>query len=72
MTFNFGSDTLSLRGKTKNGIHIVITIDNEGYDDVPTEIILKYAKKLYTEFEAVEICLYRDDFYLCEIEKEDE
>ncbi len=72
MKFNFGCGPLVLKGETKDGFACIkIDLDN-GYGEIPTEKILKLAKKLYSNFEVSSVGVYRDDMLICEIDKEEE
>lgn len=72
MKFNFGYGPLVLKGTSRDGYADISITLNDSYDEISEKTITDCAEKLYSNFGASSVGLFRDDILICEIQKEKE
>lgn len=72
MKFNFGCGPLVLKGESKCGCALISIELEDRYDDIPMEVIVNLAEKLYSAFDVSYVSLYKDGVCVCEIDKKEE
>ena len=71
MKFNFGSGPLVLKGTSYEGYARISVELNDNYADIPMEVIVDVANRLYSTFNVSYVSLWKDDVRVCTIDKEE-
>jgi len=72
MKFNFGCGPLVLKGTAYDGYALISVEFEDPYGDIPMKVIADAAEKLYSTFNVSDVSLYKDDVFICTIDKEEE